>query len=97
MCAAAYVSSNQLFQTTNHFRSIVSGLNSLRKSAKFCDIALIVGPSSFKAHRNVLAAASPYFYAMLAGGLIEEKKAEVAIGGVSPEIFELLLDFVYTG
>ena len=54
-------------------------------------------PQVFQAHRCVLSAASPYFGAMFGGGLAEQGKAEIQIHNVSPDIFGVILDFMYCG
>ncbi|XP_074859282.1 actin-binding protein IPP isoform X2 [Carettochelys insculpta] len=58
---------------------------------------LQVGEETFKVHRVVLAASSPYFAALFLGGMKESSKDVVHILGVDAGIFQLLLDFIYTG
>ena len=43
------------------WRQVLEGLNELRADALFCDVILRVGEQTFPAHKNVLAAFSPYF------------------------------------
>ena len=40
----------------------------LWKQEKLCDVDIIVGTQSLSAHKNILAAASPYFEAAFVGG-----------------------------
>ena len=54
-------------------------------------------PSSFSAHRAVLAAASPYFRSMFSSGFAESRTRTVELKGVSPPLLELLLKFCYGG
>jgi kelch-like protein 2/3 len=55
-----------------------------------CDVTLVAEDSEIPAHRMVLAACSPYFYAMFTG--FEEKdKDRVTIQGVDPIALQLLI------
>ncbi|NXU74664.1 IPP protein, partial [Oreotrochilus melanogaster] len=47
--------------------------------------------------RLVLAASSPYFAALFAGGMKESGRDVVRIAGVEADTFHTLLDFIYTG
>lgn len=83
--------------TVNYAKFLLEGLHSLFLSKDFSDIKVIIDGQVFHAHKNVLAAACPYFYAMLAGELMEKSQSEIVVNGVSPEIFGILLEFIYTG
>uniref|UniRef100_A0A3Q2VN84 Intracisternal A particle-promoted polypeptide n=1 Tax=Haplochromis burtoni TaxID=8153 RepID=A0A3Q2VN84_HAPBU len=72
-------------------------MNKMRLRSDFCDVGLKVGGRVFKVHRLVLAASSPYFSALFAGGMREADKEEVQILGVDTDVFEILLEFIYTG
>ncbi|KAM6918781.1 actin-binding protein IPP isoform 2-T2 [Xenentodon cancila] len=78
-------------------RLILAQINKLRLRSDFCDVGLKVGGQVFRVHRLVLAASSPYFSALFSGGMREADKDEIQIIGVDTEIFEILLDFIYTG
>ncbi|XP_035695433.1 kelch-like protein diablo isoform X1 [Branchiostoma floridae] len=84
-------------KSSTHLPAIVRGLHDMRTAGVLTDVTLLVDGQLFPAHRNVLAAASPYFYAMFTGGLHEARQKEVAIHGVDQDIMALLLDFIYTG
>ena len=47
--------------------SFLEGLAELWRAGTLCDVTVLVGGRSFKAHRLVLAASSPYFAAMNGG------------------------------
>lgn len=49
------------------------------------------------AHKMVLAAASPYFYAMFSGSDFEESHQDrITVQGVDYRALELLIEYVYT-
>ncbi|KAM8839153.1 actin-binding protein IPP isoform 1-T4 [Synchiropus picturatus] len=78
-------------------RLILDQMNKMRLRTDFCDVGLRVGGQVFRGHRLVLAASSPYFSALFSGGMKEAEQDEVQIHGVETHIFEILLDFIYTG
>lgn len=53
----------QIF-TECHAKSILTTMNTLRKTDTLCDVTLKVAGQEFAAHRIVLAACSDYFCAM---------------------------------
>ncbi|XP_048845794.1 actin-binding protein IPP isoform X3 [Brienomyrus brachyistius] len=96
--AAASPSTEQTHYTSDRYaRLILAQINKMRLRADFCDVQLQVGGRLFSVHRLVLAASSPYFAALFAGGMSEVDKKEVRILGVEADVFEILLDFIYTG
>ncbi|RIA87858.1 hypothetical protein C1645_877770 [Glomus cerebriforme] len=54
---------------------------------------------SFKAHTNILSARSLYFRAILSNGNLEKNNSviEITQANIKPEIFEIILKFLYTG
>ncbi|XP_077377309.1 actin-binding protein IPP isoform X2 [Festucalex cinctus] len=94
---ATQASEQALLGSDRYARLILAQLNKMRLRTDFCDVRLRVGGRVFKVHRLVLAASSPYFSALFSGGMSEADKEEVEILGVDTDVFEVLLEFVYTG
>ncbi|GBF95468.1 hypothetical protein Rsub_07818 [Raphidocelis subcapitata] len=63
----------------------------------FSDVAVTAGGRTFRAHRVVLAAASPMFLSMLDGGMREAREAAVELRDADPAAVELLLRHIYGG
>ena len=76
-------------------------LNILRRNELFCDVILEVGSGNnqarLKAHRNVLCAASPFFYNALNSDMKEKKEGIIRFEEISKASMEELLDYFYTG
>ena len=49
------------FRSDNLARSMQMELNMIRKHHELCDVIIIVGGKEIHAHKNILAACSPYF------------------------------------
>ncbi len=82
--------------TENQQGSAILGKLRLQKdSGRFCDVVFHVKDQQYMAHRNVLAACSPYFDSMLKMNKVAKEHMTVACD--SSGIFEVLLDYVYTG
>lgn len=89
--------SGSVSTSERHARLLLAQINRLRAGHSFCDVRLEVGPQAFSVHRLVLAASSPYFAALFAGGMRESGRDVVRIAGVEADTFHTLLDFIYTG
>ncbi|XP_069498492.1 actin-binding protein IPP [Ambystoma mexicanum] len=94
--AASKIQGNR-HSADQHACRILAQINRMRGQADLCDVRLVVGEKQFVVHRLVMAASSPYFSALLSGGLSESSKDVVHILGVESDTFQLLLDFIYTG
>ena len=81
-----------------HGTRVLKLMNEQRKvNSKLCDVVLVVDDLKISAHRSVLAACSPYFYAMFNAELLESKQKTVHLRDLHPEMLELLIDFAYSG
>ncbi|XP_071997910.1 zinc finger and BTB domain-containing protein 24 isoform X2 [Engystomops pustulosus] len=82
--------------STAHTGIVLSSLEEQRKRNFLCDITLVVGNVQYQAHKALLAATSEYFSMMFADeGTIGQ--SIYVIEGVVAEVFEKLLQFIYTG
>jgi BTB/POZ domain len=57
-----------------------------------CDIKLVVGTETFKAHRDVLVEASDYFSAMFTHDMRERNDDVIQIHDVSPRGFSSMIE-----
>lgn len=85
------------FNILKHPKEAFEVFNHLRHAGKLCDITLVAGSEKFRAHRVVLAAASPYFKAMFCtSGMRECFTKNVPLKGIKACILATLIDFAYT-
>ena len=77
---------------------LMKRLNIQRKQDYLCDITLVSKDNiEFKAHRNVLSAASPYFDKLLQSNMKENREGIVRFEEISGSVVEDVLEFIYTG
>jgi len=70
----------------------------LFKSKSGSDICFIIAGQEIKAHKSILTERSPVFAAMFEAGMKEKVADRINIpAGISPDIFNELLRFIYTG
>ncbi|CAL9696019.1 unnamed protein product [Knipowitschia caucasica] len=74
--------------------SVLMQLNALRVQGRLCDIVVHVQGQSFRAHKVVLAASSPYFRDHMSLSQMSTVSLTVIR---NPCVFEQLLSFCYTG
>ena len=97
------LSSEPIMDTgTQHFCvEVMKRLHIERKNGQFCDLILEVGSGDekarLKAHRNILSAASPYFYKALNSNMKEKVEGVIRLDETSKAIMEGVLDYIYTG
>ncbi|XP_057319019.1 speckle-type POZ protein B-like [Microplitis mediator] len=77
-------------------RKVTDDLKELYDSKVNSDVIFIVGDEKFKAHKIILSARSPVFFAMFTHDMKEKRDNEVAIPDIKPEIFNKMLKFIYT-
>lgn len=81
-------------QVTNHGKLLLQRLHQQREMDFLCDITIMVRDVEFRAHRNILAAFSKYFYSQAKKG---QEVATLDPDKVSRYALEKLLEFMYTG
>ena len=94
-CLAEPMSADPL----EHLRELVERLDILRNNDSFCDVTIAVKDEEFKAHRAVLAAASPFFLALLTNDMKErnEQLIKVDLEVATESVVEDALKYLYTG
>ncbi|XP_069655863.1 zinc finger and BTB domain-containing protein 4 [Haliaeetus albicilla] len=79
-----------------HCRSLLVELNEQRLRGQFCDVTIIAEDTKFRAHKNVLAASSPFFKQALAEEPTCPTPAQVLeLPGVQAGVFSDVLNFIY--
>ena len=72
-----------------------------RRNELFCDVIVEVGSGDdqacLKAHRNVLCAASPFFYDALNSDMKDNKEGEIRLEKMSKASTEQVIDYLYSG
>lgn len=81
-----------------HCIRVLEVMNKHRRDClKLCDVVLKIGDEHIPTHRAVLAACSPYFYAMFTSDLVESRQKVVTMKDVDASIVQQLVEFAYTG
>lgn len=77
--------------------TLSNGLQRLLNNEKFSDTTIMAGNYTFKCHKAVLSAVSPYFEAMFSSGMKESVTGLVKIEGIDYEVFKDILSYIYCG
>ncbi|KAM5287096.1 zinc finger and BTB domain-containing protein 9 isoform 1-T3 [Hipposideros larvatus] len=77
-----------------HSSLLLEALNRHRLEGKFCDVSLLVQGRELRAHKAVLAAASPYFHDKL---LLGDAPRLTLPSIIEADAFEGLLQLIYSG
>lgn len=93
-----------MFKATKYRLEFLNNLKEFQENEKFCDVVLKTQSTSgssaisvIKAHKLVLASASPYFKAMFAGGFKENRNCdEIFIDHINDFTLKTIIDFIYT-
>ena len=77
---------------------LMKRLNMQRQQTYFCNITLVAKEGNeFKAHRNVLSAASPFFSKLLQSEMKEKGEGVIRFEEISKSVLSNVLEFIYTG
>ncbi|XP_061094852.1 myoneurin-like [Conger conger] len=84
-------------QSLPHSERLLDQLRKQLEAGCFCDCSVAIGPSRFRAHRNVLGAFSEYFSSQFQSSADNDTTATLDPEWVNEQVFQKLLDYVYTG
>ncbi|XP_078352351.1 kelch-like protein 3 [Oculina patagonica] len=84
---------------SQHRQELIERLDILRTNQSFCDVTVAVKDKEFKAHKVVLAAASPFIRSLLASDMRESKEQliKIELEEATASVMEAVLQYVYTG
>ena len=88
---------NDIPSNTEYSQAIMQTLNKYRKEEIFCDVCLIVEDAELMAHRNVLAASSPFFESLLSSRMKEKDQYKINLAGLKADVLREVLDYIYVG
>ncbi|XP_041450087.1 BTB/POZ domain-containing protein 9-like [Drosophila obscura] len=82
--------------STDDIDLVVLDMGRLCMNELYSDVEFLVEEQRLPAHRNILAARSEYFRAMLYGDMAESKEREIRLE-VPVETFKMIMRYIYTG
>ena len=84
---------------SQHCEELIERLDALRRNESFCDVTVAVKGKEFKAHKPVLAAASPFFLSLLESDMREsnEQLIRIELEEATAAVMEEVLKYIYTG
>ena len=88
---------NDNLSNTEYSQTMMQTLNKYRKTKIFCDVCLIVEDVEVLAHRNVLAASSPFFESLLNTRMKEKDQYKISLAGMKSNVVKDVLDYIYVG
>ncbi|XP_030632983.1 hypermethylated in cancer 1 protein [Chanos chanos] len=80
-------------EVPGHARHLLLQLNTQRTKGFLCDVIIVVQNALFRAHKNILAASSLYLKSLVVHDNLINLDHEM----VSPGVFRVILDYIYTG
>ena len=95
----AEVSHPMTTDPSQHCEELIERLDALRRNENFCDVTVAVKGKEFKAHKPVLAAASPFFLSLLESDMREsnEQLIRIELEQATAAVMEEVLKYIYTG
>ena len=76
--------------------NVLKGVAAQWEKGQLCDIKITAEGTTIAAHRNILAASSPYFESMFLSEFKESKQTKVNLKGINPTGLDLVIRCIYT-
>ena len=82
-----------------HRQELAKRLDTLRRNDSLCDVTIAVKGEEFKAHKDILAASSPFFRSLLENGMREsnEHLIRIELEEATVAVMEEILEYIYIG
>ena len=86
-------------EPSQYRQEFVQRLDIMRTNESSCDVTITVKGKEFKAHKAVLAAASPFFLTLLTSDMreINEQVIRIELEETTASVMEDVLKYIYTG
>ena len=83
---------------SQHRQELIDRLDTLKKNERFFQVTVAVKGKEFKAHKVVLAAASPFFFSLLESGMREsnEQLIRIELEETTASVMDDVLKYIYT-
>lgn len=83
---------------SEHATTLLHSFEELRQHGSILsDCILSVSGVEFPVHKCFLAACSPYFLALFTSEMKEKTSSQIQLRGVEADVFQMILDFLYSG
>ena len=82
--------------TSTSTDSLRESLTEMWRSEILCDVEITIEGRSFRAHRNILAAESPYFKALVTNTTMTERSGPIELKEIAANTFAFALEFIYS-
>ena len=76
--------------------SLRESLTEMWRSEILCDVELTIKGRSFRAHRNILAAESPFLSALVTNTMMTERSGPIELKEIAASTFASALEFMYS-
>ena len=76
--------------------SLRESLTEMWRSEILCDVEITINGQSFRAHRNILAAESPYLSALVTNTMMTERSGPIELKEIAASTFASALEFMYS-
>ena len=82
--------------TSNSTDSLRESLTEMWRSEILCDVEITINGQSFRAHRIILAAESPYLNALVTNTTMKERSGPIELKEIPASTFASALEFIYS-
>ena len=82
--------------TSNSADSLRESLTEMWRSDILCDVEITINGRSFRAHRIILAAESPYLNALVTNTTMTERSGPIELKEIAANTFASALEFMYS-
>lgn len=79
----------------NSIDLVLKNYSKFLNNEKLSDVTIVIKEEKFPAHVDVLSEHSKVFTSMFESDMLEKKNGQVKIDDIEPNIFKLLLDYIY--